>query len=50
MAQLKRMVEKLGGKVRTETGGPRSGKYKGLKHSHIDGLGKSIRSRHIVHE
>ena len=35
-------ITKLGGKVRTEIGGPRSGKYAKIKHSHIDGLGSKI--------
>ena len=48
--QLKRVVTKLGGTVRTEIGGGRSGKYKDILHSHIDGLGRHIKNRHIVHE
>ena len=47
IAQLKRVVEKAGGKLRTEVG--EQGSVNGIKHSQVEGLGTSMNSRHIIH-
>ena len=48
IAQLERVVERSGGKVRTEVG--TTGTVKGIKHSHVEGYGTKTSSRHIIHQ
>ena len=48
IAQLTKVVETSGGKIRTEVG--TFGTVKGIKHSHVEGYGQKTTSRHIVHQ
>lgn len=47
IAQLKRVVEKSGGTVRTEVGTTKN--VKGVLHSQVEGYGTQTSSRHIIH-
>jgi len=47
IAQLERVVTKAGGTVRTEIG--KTGSVRGVLHSHVEGLGSRVESRHIIH-
>ena len=46
--QLKRVVNRSGGKVRTEVGTTKN--IKGVKHSQVEGYGGKTKSRHIIHK
>jgi hypothetical protein len=47
IAQLRRVVEKAGGRLRTEIG--KRGGMNGILHSQVEGFGTKIASRHIIH-
>jgi RHS repeat-associated protein len=48
IAQLRRVVERLGGTLRTEVG--RQGVVNGVLHSQVRGFGQRIAGRHIIHQ
>ena len=47
LQQLRRVVEKAGGKIRTEIG--TTGSVRNILHSHVEGFGNKTAHRHIIH-
>lgn len=45
--QLRRVVTRAGGRLRTEVG--KTGTVKGILHSQVEGFGKKTAARHIIH-